>query len=100
LRSVKLAVQEDVTLVWNELEDLLVRLAYLKAHVESTDEVLAVYNEQLSLGKRTLLDLLDVQNEQLRARVAYTTGQYAELLARYRVLASIGGLLNGLGITP
>jgi adhesin transport system outer membrane protein len=100
LRSVKLAVQEDVTLVWNELEDLLVRLEYLKSHVDSTDEVLVVYNEQLSLGKRTLLDLLDVQNEQLRARVAYTTGQYSELLARYRVLASVGGLLNGLGIVP
>lgn len=100
LRSVKLAVQEDVTVIWNELEDIVLRLEYLKAHVDSTDEVLVVYNEQLSLGKRTLLDLLDVQNEQLRARVAYATGQYAELLARYRVLTSIGGLLNGLGIDP
>lgn len=100
LRSVKLAVQEDVTVIWNELEDIVLRLEYLKAHVDSTDEVLVVYNEQLSLGKRTLLDLLDVQNEQLRARVAYATGQYAELLARYRVLTSVGGLLNGLGIDP
>lgn len=100
LRSVKLAVQEDVIVIWNELEDILQRLEYLKAHVDSTDEVLVVFNEQLSLGKRTLLDLLDVQNEQLRARVAYTTGQYSELLARYRVLASIGGLLDGIGIDP
>jgi adhesin transport system outer membrane protein len=100
LRSVKLAVEEDVRVIWNELEDIVVRLEYLKAHVDSTDEVLVVYNEQLRLGKRTLLDLLDIQNEQLRARVTYLSGQYTEVLARYRVMASIGGLLDSLGIEP
>ena len=70
VRSIKLGVEEDVTLIWNELDDILIRLEYLEAHVISTEEVLKVYNEQLSLGKRTLLDLLDVQNELLRAKVA------------------------------
>ena len=98
VRSVQRSVTEDVTLVWNELEDVLVRLQYLKAHVNSTNEVLKVYNEQLSLGKRTLLDLLDVQNELLRANVAYLTGEYTALLARYRVLASTGRLLETMGI--
>jgi adhesin transport system outer membrane protein len=91
-------VQEDVTVIWNELEDILQRLEYLQAHVSSTEEVLIVYNEQLSLGKRTLLDLLDVQNELLRARVGLLTGQYAALFARYRVLTSIGLLMEGLGL--
>ena len=61
LRSVKRAVTEDVTLIWNELDDILMRLEYLEAHVNSTEEVLTVYIDQLSLGKRTLLDLLDIQ---------------------------------------
>ena len=99
VRSVQRSVTEDVTLVWNELEDILVRLEYLEAHVKSTQEVLTVYNEQLSLGKRTLLDLLDVQNELLRANVAYLTGQYTATLARYRVLASTGRLLNAMGLS-
>ena len=38
-------------------------------------EVVSVYTEQLSLGKRSLLDLLDVKKELLRARVAYVNGQ-------------------------
>jgi len=100
LRSNRLAVEEDVTLIWNELEDILVRLEYLEAHVKSTEEVLKVYNEQLTLGKRTLLDLLDVQNELLRARIAFVSGQYVALLARYRVLTSTGQLLKTMGITP
>ena len=60
LRSNERVVEEDVTLIWNELQDILMRLEYLEAHVVSTEEVLLVYREQLTLGKRTLLDLLDV----------------------------------------
>lgn len=100
VRSIRRAVEENVTLIWNELEDILQRLEYLEAHVTSTEEVLVVYNEQLSLGKRTLLDLLDIQNELLRARVAYISGQYSEKLARYRVLASTGRMLETMGIEP
>jgi adhesin transport system outer membrane protein len=100
VRSIRRAVEEDVTLIWNELQDILQRLEYLEAHVKSTEEVLTVYNEQLSLGKRTLLDLLDIQNELLRARVAFISGQYSAKLARYRVLASASRMLNTMGITP
>ena len=100
LRSNRFAVEEDVTLIWNELQDIIMRLEYLEAHVVATEEVLEVYKEQLSLGKRTLLDLLDVQNELLRAQIAYISGQYVELLARYRVLTSTGQLLPTMGITP
>lgn len=100
LRGTQRAVEEDVTLIWNELQDILVRLEYLEAHVKSTEEVLDVYQEQLTLGKRTLLDLLDVQNELLRAQIAKTTGDYIALLARYRVLAGTGQLLDTLQIQP
>jgi adhesin transport system outer membrane protein len=99
VRSVERSVAEDVTLVWNELDDILVRLEYLETHVKSTEEVLTVYNEQFSLGKRTLLDLLDVQNELLGANIAYLTGQYTATLARYRVLASTGRLLDSMGLS-
>lgn len=98
VNSLRRAVTEDVTLIWNELQDILVRLEYLEAYVTATEEVLTVYNEQLSLGKRTLLDVLDVQNELLRAKVAYVSGRYTLVLARYRVLASVGQLLEKLDI--
>ena len=85
-------------MVWNELQDIVVRLKYLEAHVESTKEVLSVYREQLTFGKRTLLDLLHIQNELLRSQSVLVSGQYAEAFARYRVLASTGNLLASMGI--
>lgn len=96
LASVRRSVKQDVTVVWNELQDITQRLDLLKEHVTSTKQVLVVYNQQLTLGKRTLLDLLDVQNELLRAEIAYTSGRYTQKLARYQVLASIGQLLGNI----
>jgi len=98
LNSTRRLVEEDVTLIWNELQDILMRQEFLAAHVNATEEVLVVYREQLNLGKRTLLDLLDVQNELLRAKIAKVSGDYVALLARYRVLASTGQLLETLNI--
>ncbi|MDZ7686040.1 MAG: TolC family outer membrane protein [Gammaproteobacteria bacterium] len=98
LRAARRAVTEDVTLIWNELEDIKQRIEHLESYVDSTEEVLDVYNEQLSLGKRSLLDLLDIQNELLRARAAHVSGQYTLRLARYRVLASLGQLLDTMDI--
>lgn len=98
LNAVRRAVTEDITLIWNELQDIRVRLEYLEGHVTATEEVLKVYNEQLTLGKRTLLDLLDMQNELLRARVAYVSGKYTERFARYRILAALGNLLNTMEV--
>jgi adhesin transport system outer membrane protein len=100
VRSSQRVVEEDVTLIWNELQDILVRLEYLDAYVKSTEEVLSVYVEQLTLGKRTLLDLLDIQNELLRAQISKLSGDHIALLARYRVLASTGQLLETLEINP
>ena len=99
VRSNQRAIEEDVTLIWNELQDILIRLEYLDVHVKSTEEVLGVYREQLTLGKRTLLDLLDIQNELLRAQVSKLSGDYIALLARYKVLASTGQLLETLQIS-
>ncbi|MDA0977712.1 MAG: TolC family outer membrane protein [Proteobacteria bacterium] len=83
VNSSERAVIEDVTMVWNELQDIQQRLEFLEAHVKATEEVLGVYREQLNLGKRTLLDLLDVQNELLRAQIALVSGEYVARLAQH-----------------
>jgi adhesin transport system outer membrane protein len=44
------------------------------------------------LGDRTLLDLLDAQNETFTAGTAYINGKYTELFAKYRVINSLGKL--------
>lgn len=87
LHSEGRTVEEDMTLIWNELEDILIRLKHLEAHVNSIAEVLKNYKQQLALNTNTLLDLLDEENELLRAKIALISGRYIAILALYRVLA-------------
>jgi len=98
LRSVKNMVLQDVTIIWNNLEDIQRRLAFLQTHVSATEEVLEVYNEQLALGKRSLLDVLDIQNELLRAQASYLSAEVSLRLVQYRILASSSSLLANFGL--
>ena len=98
LRSVKNQVVEEVTVYWNDKEDIQGRLTFLKTHVDATEEVLEVYKEQLTLGKRSLLDVLDVQNELLRAQASFLSGETNLRLAQYRLLTSTSSLLSHFGL--
>jgi adhesin transport system outer membrane protein len=88
-----------VSLLWNDIEDLGLRLEYLQVHVTATEEVLEVYLEQLAIGKRTLLDVLDIQNELFRARSGLVSAEFQLRIAEFRLLATGGQFLESLGLS-
>ena len=67
--------------------------------MEATESALSAYYEQFQLGERTLLDILDVENEAFGARAALLNGRIDLLSSQYRILASVGRLLNTLAVT-
>jgi outer membrane protein, adhesin transport system len=99
LVAIRRSITQDVSILWNDLEDLAIRMQYLQIHVTSTEEVLEVYLEQLAIGKRTLLDVLDIQNELFRARSALVAAEFQLRLAEYRLLATGGQFLESLGLS-
>ena len=99
LIALRRSITQDVSILWNDLEDLSIRIEYLQLHVTSTEEVLAVYLEQLAIGKRTLLDVLDIQNELFRARSGLVSAEFQLRLAEYRLLATGGQFLGSMGLT-
>ncbi|HAJ29183.1 MAG TPA: hypothetical protein DCL32_03325, partial [Gammaproteobacteria bacterium] len=98
LIALRRSITQDVSILWNDLEDLSIRIEYLQLHVTSTEEVLAVYLEQLAIGKRTLLDVLDIQNELFRARSGLVSAEFQLRLAEYRLLATGGQFLGSMGL--
>jgi adhesin transport system outer membrane protein len=68
------------------------QLDYLKQHRDFTKKTLEAYNEEFRLGRRTLLDVLDVENEYYTSRKAYVSALYDEQLAEYRVIENVGNL--------
>lgn len=73
-------------------------LTWLNRREQASVNALKNYNQQYEIGKRSLLDVLDVINELFQARVAVLDGQLERDFSSYRVLADIGGLTGALGV--
>jgi adhesin transport system outer membrane protein len=91
-------VEESTRLSWNAWETVKRQMSYREQHVDSSRKSRDAYRQQFSLGQRTLLDLLDSENEVFRAETALVNTSYDELYAQYRILNSMGLLLEGLNI--
>ncbi|WP_246029037.1 TolC family outer membrane protein [Parashewanella tropica] len=92
-------VVEGVHLAWNALELLAPQKGYIRQHVEAAKQTQIAYVQQFSLGQRSLLDLLDTENELFESRKSYLQTELDELIAKYRVLNSTGRLLDSLRVT-
>jgi adhesin transport system outer membrane protein len=91
-------VVESMQLSWHAYETAKSQLEYFKTHVDASKQALLAYRQQFIIGKRTLIDLLDQENEVFQANINYVNGQYTLALATYRILAGTGRLLWSLGV--
>lgn len=91
-------IREEVRVSFRNLMTAEERLPSLQAHAAAARQVLGGYRSQFELGKRSLLDLLDVQNELLQARLGLTDGEFRILLTNYELISSLGVLLDNFGI--
>ncbi|NMH65152.1 TolC family outer membrane protein [Shewanella sp. SHSM-M6] len=92
-------VLEGVNLAWNAYELLPPQKGYIREHVVAAKDTQMAYAQQFNLGQRTLLDLLDTENELFEARKDYLQAEYDEIIAKYRVLNATGRLLDSLRVT-
>ncbi|MCL1091339.1 TolC family outer membrane protein [Shewanella profunda] len=92
-------VVEGVNLAWNAYEMLAPQKVYIRDHVVAAKDTQSAYAQQFNLGQRSLLDLLDTENELFEARKDYLQTEYDEIIAKYRVLNATGRLLDSLKVT-
>ncbi len=97
--NIKRLASERLRLSWAAKERLAEQLTYLKQHRDYSKKTLNAYNEEFNLGRRTLLDLLDVKNEFFLSRKAYISAHYDQILAKYRVIENVGNLPNMVSVT-
>lgn len=98
LNRTKRQVEESLRLSWNAMLTAQDRLPKLKSTAEAAERTRDGYAQQFNLGQRTLLDLLDSENELYNSRANYLDTQYIDMFARYRLMADMGRLLQDLGV--
>lgn len=91
-------LRQNTQIAYNDSQRLREQLMSLQQHQLSSNKVRAAYAEQFNIGQRTLLDLLDAENEYFQASRALIIAQGDLEIAYARALAAMGSLLPALGI--
>lgn len=87
-------LNENLALAWNAMSNARLQTPVARQYADTTSRVRVAYQDQFGLGQRTLLDLLDSENELYDASRRYTELRYTEEFAMYRLLATEGELLR------
>ena len=87
-------------IAFNDSIRLVNQLKLLAQHELSTSKARQAYQQQFDIGQRSLLDLLDTENELYQARRALANANYDLSLSDVRVLAVSGSLLQVLKLRP
>lgn len=91
--------EADTRRAWNSRETQTAVFRDLVDQSKSTDELLLSYREQFSVGRRSLLDVLDAQNTRFNVQVRAETARFSEMFAVYQILASTNSLLEAFNLT-
>ncbi len=91
-------LNEELGLAWNALNNARAQLPIAQKYVDETSEVRNAYQKQFGLGERTLLDLLDSENELFSAQRRLAEIKLAEQYTQYRLQATLGTLLKTQGV--
>ncbi len=86
-------VNETVRLAWNIMEAEQHKKKYLSEHVELSAKTLGAFKEEYYVGRRTLLDLLNMENEYTDAEMSLSQSQFSYLTSLYQLMQATGVLL-------
>ena len=93
-------VRQTIGIAYNDITRARTQLAALDRNVLAIEKARDAYRQQFDIGQRSLLDLLNAENELYTAKRAYANAEYDLLLAQVRTHAARNTLLSTLGLRP
>lgn len=91
-------LRQTLSIAYNDVMRLKAQLSNLDLQVSSIEKTRDAYKAQFNIGQRSLLDLLDTENELLSARRTAVNADMDLALAYLRTQAGLGSLLEFLGL--
>jgi adhesin transport system outer membrane protein len=92
-------VVEALGYYWSAIDAINRQMPYLQKHVDAAGATRDAYNEQYDIGRRTLLDLLNTENELVDARRSLIKAHYDQVLSQLQLLSVMGSLRSSLALT-
>jgi outer membrane protein, adhesin transport system len=91
-------VRQNLSIAYSDARSLGEQQKYQNLHRLATEKSREAYRQQFDIGQRTLLDLLDSQNEYFEATRAYVNARHSAAVAQARTLAGMGQLVSAMGV--
>lgn len=85
-------VGEEVRKAWQDLQATKARIDSIETQVRAAETALEGVQREATVGSRTVLDVLDAEQELLDARVNLVTSQRDEMVAALTLLSTLGRL--------
>lgn len=95
--KLKRDVIEALGLSWSAFKMISEQYKYQVEYRDLTAKTKIAYDEEFQLGRRTLIDLLDVQDEVNNIKIKVIHNSYDLLFSKYRVLDAMGELYKSFG---
>jgi TolC family type I secretion outer membrane protein len=92
LDEARRSADQQAVAAWQALETAVAQIKSFEEQVRATDVALEGVRQEQSVGARTVLDVLDAEQESLNAKVNLVTAQTNLVIARYQVLEAVGRL--------
>lgn len=94
------SIEEELRTAYSRRNEQLNLLQFLEPQLAANRDVVQAYREQFTVGRRSLLDLLNAQNTYYSVQVLVETARSAVSFAEYRIVSADGRLLASLNQTP
>src|SRR5258707_3700487 len=91
---------ESIDKAWAARTITRTRIADLTRQLQADRKTIAAFDKEYELGQRSLIDLLNAQNQYFNAAVSLTSARGVVVFADYQLLAAMGTLLEYLKAPP
>lgn len=81
---------ETATRGWEDLQAARARIKSYESQIHASELALAGVEEEAKVGSRTVLDVLDAEQELFDARVSMVRAQHDEMVAAFQVKSALG----------
>ena len=92
-------IRQTLLIAYNDVRKLNEQLGYLNQNKVSVEKARNAYRQQFDIGQRTLLDLLDTENELYQAKRAEANAEQDLNISYGRAHAGVGTLLSALELS-
>ncbi|RXJ81251.1 TolC family outer membrane protein [Arcobacter sp. F2176] len=89
----------NIEIAWNTYHITEKSLEHIKNDIQATSETVAYYQKEYELGRRSLIDLLNVSIEYNNAKKRKINAEFEQLLAYYKIMSYSNKLLSEMHVS-